>query len=300
VSAPAATPLSGTARGILWMLLAVLGLATAMVSARALKDDLHTFEMLFLRAGIGFLLVCAFIGPKGWGRLRTARPVFHGVRNATHLGGQYFLLFALIYIPLGQVTALEFAIPIFTTLIAAFVLRERVGAARWASIAIGFAGVLVIVRPGFGVVHPAALLAVLATVCFAASNNMVKVLTRTESVVVIVFWMHLMQALFALVPALPVWVTPAPHHWPWVLGLSVGSVVSHYAMTRSVALADLSVIFPFDFLRLPVTALAAWAIWGETIDVWTVAGAAIIFTGSYWTMRRETRRPAGADSVRPG
>jgi drug/metabolite transporter (DMT)-like permease len=276
-------------RGMLWMLVEVATMASVMVSARALKSDIHPLQMVLMRAAIGFAIVATLTGIGGWRGLRTTRPALHLGRNFVHITGQFLLFLAVTLMPLAQVTALEFTIPLFTALIAATVIGERVGTARWIGMAVGFAGVLLIVRPGISTIQWAALVAICGTFCFGSSNVMVKVLTRTDDARQVVFYMQLMQALMALGPALYVWHTPALSDLPWIALLGIGGISAHYAMTRAIALADVSVVMPVDFLRLPLTAFIAWALWRETLSPWTVIGATLIFGASWWSSRRETR-----------
>jgi drug/metabolite transporter (DMT)-like permease len=105
-----------------------------------------------------------------------------------------------------------------------------------------------------------------------------------------VFMMNLMQSLMLIGPALYVWVTPELHHLPWILMLGVSGMIAHYCMSRALALADTSVCFPLDFLRLPFIALIAWLAWGETFSPWTVVGAAIIVGSQYYAIMKESGR----------
>jgi drug/metabolite transporter (DMT)-like permease len=276
-------------RGILWMLLSVGSLAAVMVSVRVLKDDLHTFELLFLRAGVAFAIIIAIMARYGRIGMATNRPFMHLSRSVIHLTGQFCVFVAVIHLPLAEVTALEFTIPIFTALIAAVAIREKVGPARWAGMAIAFAGVLVIVRPGVEAVHFASLAALTGTFFFGSANVLAKVLRRTESANQVVFYMHLVQTGVALVPALYVWTTPSLWMLPWILLMGLGSLGSHYAVARAVALADVSVVAPMDFLRLPLVALVALLMWSEVLSIWTALGATMIVGATWWNAQRETR-----------
>lgn len=280
---------SDAARAILWMLLAVAALAAVMLSVRGLRPDMDVFQILFLRAFAGLVMIAAITAPGGWGRLRPSRPVFHLWRNLLHSGAQYCVFFAVTAIPLAEVTSIEFTIPMLTAMLAAITIGERVGVHRWVGMAIGFVGVLFIVRPGFSEIPPAMMVAFVGAMLFAANNVMIKVLTRTDSATTIVFVMNVIQSAVALGPALAVWVWPEWRHAPLIFVLGAAGLVVHYAMSRALALADTSMLFPLDFLRLPVIAVAAYLVWGETFSPWTAFGAAIIFASSYYAIRRESR-----------
>jgi len=294
MSQPATSPAgpagrTDTVRGILWMLLAVAALAVVMLSVRGLRSDMDALQVLFLRAFVGLVVIGAILAPGGWRQVRPSRPVLHLGRNLLHLGAQFCVFFAVTAIPLAEVTSIEYTVPMLTAMIAALTIGERVGIHRWVGMAIGFVGVLFIVRPGFSAIPPAMMIAFGGALLFAANNVMIKVLTRTDNAATIVLVMNAIQATVALGPAIAVWVWPEWRHAPWILGVGVAGLVTHYAMTRALALADTSVLFPLDFLRLPFVAVAAFLLWGETFSPWTAVGAAIIFGSQYFAVRREAR-----------
>lgn len=274
-------------RGVLWMLVAVAGLAGVVLAARALKPDIHVFELLFFRAFIGLIAATAFTLPYGWRHLITRRPGLHLVRNVTHICAQYGIFFAIVTVPLAEVTAIEYTIPAMTAAFAALTIGEKVGRHRWIGMAVSFAGVLFVVRPVLETIPPAMFVAILGAVCFALNNVMIRVLARLEPAATMVFTMNLIQSVLLLGPALYFWTTPAWSHLPLILLLGLAGVVTHYCMSRALALADTSVCFPLDFLRLPFVAGIAWLAWGETFSPWTVVGAAIIFGGTWYAISRE-------------
>jgi drug/metabolite transporter (DMT)-like permease len=278
-----------TVRGIAWMILSVTALAFVVVSGRSLKVDMDPLQLLFWRAAVGFVLISLILAPRGFRGVRTQRFGFHVVRNLFHLAAQFGVYFAFVVIPLAEVTAVEYTIPAMTALIAAVFIGEKVGIHRWVGMAMSFVGVLFVVRPGFVEVPPAMFVLFGGALCFAINNVMIKAMTKTESAETMVFNMNLIQTVVAIGPALYVWTNPEWRHVPWILGLGVAGMVAHYAMSRALALADTSVCFPLDFLRLPFIAVTAWLMWGETFSSWTVVGAAIIFGSQYYAVWQETR-----------
>lgn len=277
-------------RGILWMLLAVVCLSAVMVSVRALKSaDVSTVQILFLRAVVGLVVLMPLVLRHRGAAMRSTRRGYHLIRNALHLTAQGCLFVAIIHVPLGEVTAFEFTVPLLASVAASFWIREKVLWHRWVGMVVGLFGVLFIVRPGFDNVHPTVFVALAGCLCFAANNVMIKVLTRTDSALTIVFHLGLFQTLLSLPLALFAW---SPLGWaelPWILVLGIAGMAAHYGISRALGLADISLVFPFDFLRMPLTAAAAWVVWGEVMSPYTWLGAAIIFGSSYWVTRRETR-----------
>jgi drug/metabolite transporter (DMT)-like permease len=141
------------------------------------------------------------------------------------------------------------------------------------------------------------LVAIAGAVCFALNNVMVRVLSQVESAGTMVFTMNLIQTVLLLGPAIAVWTTPAWSHLPLILLLGLAGVITHYCMSRALALADTSVCFPLDFLRLPFVAAIAYAAWGETFSPWTAVGAAIIVGGQYYAIMRERRGQRAASAA---
>jgi drug/metabolite transporter (DMT)-like permease len=277
-------------RGILWMLLGVGGLACVVLSVRGLKTtDMSTVQILFLRAAIGVLVIMPIALRRGLDNVKSTRLGYHFGRNAVHLAAQFCVFFGVIHIPLAVVTSLEFTVPIWSAILAGIWIGEKVRTHRWIGMGVSFVGVLFIIRPGVAVVDPAVFVVLVGAFGFAVQNVMVKVLTRTDTASAVVFWMNVMQATLALPFALFYWSPVEWHHLPWAVGLGISGMVAHYAMTRALAVADLSLVFPLDFLRMPLLAVLAWAIWGETFSPWAAVGAAVIFVSSYWVNTREAK-----------
>ena len=279
-----------TLHGIAWMLIAVAGLAGIVIAVRALKPDIGITEILFLRALIGLIFISVFMIPKyGYKTLRTKRLPFQILRNFTHVGAQYCVFFAVISVPLAVVTSIEYTIPALTAAIAAMTIGERVKKYRWISMAGSFAGVLIIIRPGFVPVGIPTLMVILGAILFSAQNVMVKVLSQNESAGTMVFTMNLIQSLILVGPAIYFWVTPDWHHLPWLLLLGTSGIITHFCISKALVLIDTSVCFPLDFLRLPFIALIAYLLWGETFSPWVLIGGLVIFASTYFSVRREAK-----------
>ncbi|TIS84749.1 MAG: DMT family transporter, partial [Mesorhizobium sp.] len=161
-----------------------------------------------------------------------------------------------------------------------------------AAIVLGLIGVVVIVRPGVGSVDPGHLVVLGAAVCFGISVVMVKSLTRTDSVVRIIFWMLIIQSVVGLVPALYEWRNPPLQLWPWIVLIAFTGMSSHFCMARALGYADATVISPMDFLRVPLSALIGWLLYSEQIDAFTAGGALLILMGNLLNLQRKPARPA--------
>lgn len=289
---PPATPVAPVAsvpRAALWMLGALLSFAAMAIGGRELSAELGTFEILCLRSIVGLAVVSALLARGGFAPLRTHRFGLHCVRNLAHFGGQFGWFYGLALIPLAQVFAIEFTIPIWTLVLATLFLHERLTRARMLSVALGFAGMLVILRPGLDGFSPAALAVLGGAIGYAISYVFTKKLIATDAPLAVLFWMTLVQLPLGLAPSLAAWVWPSAHLWPWLLVVGVTALSAHYCLSRALALADAMVVVPMDFLRLPLIAVVGALFYGERLEWAVFAGAAIMVAGNLVNLRAERR-----------
>jgi drug/metabolite transporter (DMT)-like permease len=257
-----------------------------VVAGREATHELHVFQVTMMRSVLGLFMVYPLLrAAGGFGAVKTSRPWLQILRNAVHYCAQFSWFMALTLIPLTQVIAIEFTMPIWTAILAVSFLGERMG--LWKNIAVvtGLIGVAIIVRPLSGSANVGQLAALAAAVGYAASVIMVKALTRTESTIAIIFWMMVIQSALGLVPGLLVWRWPSPYLWAWLLVIGFVGTYSHYCMTRALRYADATTVVPMDFLRVPLAALVGWLVYAERVDIVTVLGAALILTANLLNLK---------------
>jgi drug/metabolite transporter (DMT)-like permease len=270
----------------LWMAGWLTLMLVIAIAGREALRQINVFQLMEMRSILGFLMLYPLIHANGGlAAMRTTRLPQHVARNIIHYGAQLGWFFALTLIPIGQVVAIEFTMPIWTAVLAATFLGERMTIWKIAAIVLGVVGVIVIVRPATSEVDPGQLIALGAAVGFGISVAMVKSLTRTEQPVAIMFWMLVVQSAAGLFPALYVWQWPAAHLWFWVIVIAFCGTFSHYCMARAMLHADATVVIPMDFLRVPLSAAAGWLIYSERLDLFTVVGAALILTGNLLNLK---------------
>jgi drug/metabolite transporter (DMT)-like permease len=280
---------SSSLRGALWMGGAVLSFTAMAISVRELQRHMGSFEIVFMRSIVMLLIVLALLPRAGIGAVRTRRLAVHFWRNTIHLLGQTLWVISLGALTLATVFAIEFTMPVWTALLAAIFLGEKLSVPRVVMLVLGLAGVMVIVRPGSEAFHPAALGMILGSLCYASSFIFTKRLTSTDSALAVLFWMSVIQTPISLVAALPNWVMPVGRDIPWIILIGIGSYSAHYCMTRSMKLADAMVVVPIDFARLPLIAVVGALAYNERFDPLVLVGAALIFAGTYYSLSRERR-----------
>lgn len=279
------------ARAALWMGGWLALMLTMAVAGRETASRLNVFQVMELRAFIGFALLQPLVMKAGgWRAMRSAKPLRHLTRNAVHYAAQYAWLLAVTLIPLAQVISIEFTMPLWTAVLAYFFLGESMNRFKAAAIVLGLVGVVMIVRPVTGTVSLGQLVSLSAAVGFAISVVLVKSLTRTDSPVAIIFWMLIIQAAIGIVPSIMVWQPVPADLWPWIVVVAFCGTFSHFCMAKAMTFADATVVVPMDFLRVPLTAMAGWLIYSELIDMWTVAGAALILTGNLLNLKKPAPR----------
>jgi len=284
-------PAPSNAKAAAWMAGWLAAMLVLMVAGREIARELDIFQLMELRSVIGLVMLAPLVHRNGGlAGMRTARPLQHIGRNIIHYGAQYGWFVALTLIPLAQVVAIEFTMPIWTALLAASFLGERITVWKLLAIVLGLIGVVIIVQPGTAALSPGQIIMVVTAIGFGASIVMVKSLTRTDPAVVIIFWMLVIQSALGLWPALHVWRWPSAYVWLWVVVIAFCGTYSHYCMTQAMRYADATVVVPMDFLRVPLSAAVGWLVYAERLDLATIAGGVLILTGNLLNLKRSSAR----------
>jgi drug/metabolite transporter (DMT)-like permease len=282
----------------LWMTGAIASYIATALAVRALAKSLSVFEMMSLRSagGLAFLLVLMAVRPKLHRGLVSHRIGLHLVRNSVHFVGQIIWALAITLLPFATVFALEFTAPVWVALLAVMLLGERLTSRRAGSIALGLAGVLVILQPGLSSFTPAALLALGAAITRAFTEVVTKKLTLTETTFAILFWMNLMQLPMNLAGSDPSFITRLDLSMALpLLGIAVGGLLVHLCVAQALRYGDAIVVIPLDFLRVPLIAVIGWSFYGEALDALVLAGSGLIIAGVIWNLRTEARGQARSD-----
>lgn len=283
--------LSPSTRAALWMLTCAASFAGTLVCIRELRH-LGAVEVLLCRIAVGTLLMAPWLARRAGEGFRRGHASLWALLIMFLFTALVVWNWAIVRIPLADGTALNFTLPLFATLLAIVVLKEKPTLVRIAGLLAGFAGVLVILRPGWIAITGPAIAALSSAIAFAGSNIVMKLLLRTVSADTVTFNFHLLLLPVSLAASLPGWVTPGIADLPWAIGLGVFGTLSYFGLMRAFALADASAVMPYDFARLPFAALAGAIMFGESPDAWTWIGAAIIFAAAYAVSRAEARARA--------
>jgi len=279
--------------GVFWSVLAAIFHSFVPIAVRLLSGHMPSIEIVFFRNAIGLVFFLALFSWRGFGFVKTRNFGLHLQRNLVNFSGMWLWFAALGLMPMAKAIALHFTVPIWATILAIVILTERPGPRRLIATAIGFGGVLIILRPGMIPVGFAALMVLGSAILYAGVGIYSRVLGRTDDPATTTFYYQLMLSVFALGPALFVWVAPVWDDLPALLAVAAAGTIAPYCQIRAFKYAEASVVSPIDFLRLPVTASFAWVVFGESTEVWTWIGAAVIFGSTYYMTLVASRAARG-------
>ena len=267
----------------------------------AADDGAHAFVVVLFRNLFGLLSVMAIIlwTERSLPRSRFAMPI--ALTCLVHVASMASGYYGIAVLPLNESAALAFAMPLFATVGAALFLGETVRARRWSAVAAGFAGVLVILRPGIIPLELGALMVLLSAMLGAAITLMFKRFVAGEAAMTLILYQSLFATALSLPPAALVWQTPTLFATTMMVTNGILGTLGWITFLRACKLADASALMPFEFLRLPVVAVFAFLLFGEVPDRWVWVGAAVIFSSTLYIARREAilARAAAARNTEP-
>ncbi len=279
----ASRPLAGAA----WILVAAVGFTAAWVFIRLASETVHPFALVFWRNVTGLLLMLplvlrepAIASPRQWKS--------HAVRATSGVIGMFTTFFAVANAPMATVQAIMFAAPICATAGAALFLGETLRARRIGALMVGFAGVLVVLRPGSVPMTPGILSAIIATGAIAFSIIAIKRLVGIARPMAVVFWSFALPVVPTFLVALAFWTTPSGLTWLYILGIGAGTLLAQVATARAFSIAEATAVMPFDFVRFGLAIAIGAIFFGETVDGITLLGGAIILGSAIYLAYRET------------
>lgn len=262
------------------MIIALSGFSLLAIGIKELTDSLSIAQILFYRNLIALLVISTIIFYKDKTAFQTRHLKQHALRNTAHFLGLYGWVFGIAFLPLAEVFALEFTTPIWTAIIAVLFLSEKLNLPRLISIALGFAGVLVILRPGIEIIHPASFAVLLGAVGYGLTHVLTKWLSRSDSPLTIIFYMTVVQLPLAMLFSLTNWQWPEGIMWLWLVIIGLCGLFAHFSMSKAMTYADANVVVPIDYLRLPLIMLLGYWLYNEGVDLYLVLGAMMMLSGN--------------------
>jgi drug/metabolite transporter (DMT)-like permease len=274
-------------QGALWLVSGGFIFTSTSAMIRLLSTQVESVQTAFFRAVISVILLLPMIAAgrvKPW---RSKRIVGHFWRTAMGTGSIVLGFYAVSMLPLADATAIAFSQPLFSVVVAALVLGEKVRWRRWSATVIGFAGVLIMARPGEGSLQLGALVALANAAAVSISILLVRRLSDSETPLMILTQFAIFSTILLTVPAILVWRWPDLWGWVLAVGIAVSATVGQYFWVQAFKAGEMSAVAPFEYMRLPFAVFVGWLIWGEMPVIWTYVGASIVIGSALYIAHRE-------------
>jgi len=274
----ATNALPQAAVGCLAMLAATILFACMHATVRLASLDLHPLEVVFFRNLFGLIAISPWF----------FRHILRATLNVVAMSA-FFV--ALTLIPLAKVQTLTFTAPVFTMLLAATLLGEKIDRSRWIAVAIAALGTLLVLRPGQVPLELGSLLVLGSAAVWGLTMIVIKQLSATDDAITITAWMVILMSLLSAIPAIMVWRTPQGIEWLWLLGTGILGTFAQLLLAQSFRMAETSVVLPIDFAKVIWGAMLGWWLFGETVHPATIIGAIIIFSTATWITLKASQKP---------
>ncbi|MCC7348806.1 MAG: DMT family transporter [Variibacter sp.] len=278
-------------RGILLMMGAVATFSCIDSSSKYLNYHMGIVQVVWARYTFAFLLTLLFSNPVTRpGLIRTSRPWLQLVRSLLLIASTALNVLALRYLQLDQTSSIMFSLPFLVAILSGPLLGEWIGARRWAAISVGFLGVLVVMRPGVGGIHPAAALTVIGTICYALYTISTRVLARTDTTDTTLFYSNVVGFVGTSVLLPFVWTMPSD----WFVMLMMVAIggfgaVGHFLMIAAHRLAPAPILAPYVYTQLVWMITLGYLVFGDVPNRWTLLGAAIVIGSGLYLLLSERR-----------
>jgi len=276
------------------LVLMTSGIALLTASDATSKYLVHSHpvgQVIALRQLATLLVIIPYLMLwRKWGELRVSNWAGQGLRGLAFVLGSIFIVWSLRELPLATAITMLFASPIFMVILSAPMLGERVGLHRWVAVGAGFAGVLVIVRPGGDSFQWMVLLPLLAAMINAFRDVLTRKLSRSETSLSILFWSNIILMLAGALTIPWGWVAVTPVAAFWFVAAGIFNGLAHFFIIEALRVGEASVVAPMRYTALLWAALLGFVVFGEVPSLWLWAGAAIIVGSSLYMLRGERRR----------
>jgi S-adenosylmethionine uptake transporter len=281
----------GNMMGVLLMAVSMVFFGTADTIAKFMTAGYPALQVVGIRQ-MGLLVgVLIYVLLRGTSELRTRRPKMQLFRGLCATVSATLFVLALRHIPLADATAIAFVAPFFVTILGAILLKEKVDAARWAAIGLGFLGMVVVIRPGFDSFHPAYLLVLASAALFATRQVISRFLGATEkTITTVAFTAATSAGILALVQPF-VWQTIKPGDiWLFVL-YACAAGLGEFLVINALEIAEAVVVAPLQYTMIIWTTCYGFLVFGDVPDVLTICGTAIIVASGAYTLQRSRMKP---------
>lgn len=308
ITQPARQPVNNR-RAALWLLASAIMFTFTGVLVKTLGETLHPFEISLFRGLVALAVILPIFARTGGisAGMKTQIPLLQMMRGVVGSLAMFLGFYAIVALPLADAQAISFSRNLFLVPLAAFILAEAVGPRRAIAAAIGFIGVLIMLRPGMesGGDEAAMILSLGAAAALghaflvALATVLVNIASRYDGPVTLMFYTNIVSVTLIAIPTIFVWQTPNMDELMMLVAMGVLATASHNCFIRAFAMGEASVIAPVDYSRLIFAALAGWLVFASVPDIYTIIGASIIVVSSFYIVRREAGLQKGEGEKAP-
>ena len=280
---------SHSTQPILWMISSVFFFAVSVIFIRLLSQHIHPFQIVFFRNFTGIFVMLPVIAIEGgYKAFYTPKIKLHIIRAILAFISLICWYTAIAHIPLAEATTISFMTPIFATFGAIVFLNEKNNFYKWMAIFTGFLGILITLQPGLKIINPYSFLVIIFAILVAFSSIILKKLSKIHSSSINVSYTLIFVTPLSFLIALPFWETISPKIIPWLITLSVASILGHICFNKALAEGDISIVLPFDYLKLPLIAILSYFLFQEETGYLSWLGSLLIFGGSCYIAHQST------------
>lgn len=280
-------------KGIGWFLLQCFSVSITLAVVRFAMAEINIFVMVFIQSCFSFIMMMPIIFGKGirngFGYLKTSRPVLHVTRTVLGLAGTSCFFYGATKIPLNDATAISFTGPLFTTLAAIIILREKAKKHRMIGLIIGFIGALIVIRPAGDMFNPNVVYIIITVILMGIVQILISMLNKTEPAQRMLFYMIFLSLIMMAPFAFANWITPSAATLGWIFMLSICTYINVYSIIRAYKYTEISTLMPLDFTRLIFISIVAYLIFDEHLSPVTVVGSLIILSGVIYVLAKERK-----------
>ena len=273
-------------KGIIWFMAQCVTVPITICFVRLASVHTPLMMVIFLQNVMSLVMLCGYMLVKRIS-IKTKKLKLHAIRNVFGLSSWVCLFYAVNNMQLNVVTAITFTGPLVGTVLAAIFLKEKLRRHRIEGLLVGFAGMLILLHPQAGAFNEYGLLAFMGIVTLCITLIIFNILNRTEREIVVVFYMAAFSTLMIFIPALFFWQIPDAETLFWIFLIAAFAIFNVFAMVSAIKNASIGTLMPFDFIRLVVTAILAYLVFGEKLDWLTALGAVIILSAAVYVVRKE-------------
>ncbi len=273
--------------GVLWMIFTGLNFVAVTAIVKYIGQDIPAAQAAFMRYFLGLVFLLPFLGEIRANRLTKRAFRLFAMRGVFHTAAVILWFFAMARISIAEVTAMNYLAPVYVSILAAFLLGEKLAARRITAIAVALLGALLILRPGFRELSPGHIAMLFTALLFSGSYLIAKIMADEVSPTIVVAWLSIMVTIGLAPFAAIVWVTPTFEQVGWTFLIACFATMGHYSMTFAFRAAPVTVTQPVTFLQLVWAVLLGYLVFNEGLDGWVILGGCVIVSAVIFITWRE-------------